>query len=52
MGFKGLVITDGLEMQGVAKHFDAGQVAVMSFTAGNDMLLLPADVPLAYSTLK
>src|SRR5688500_1397037 len=52
MGFKGLVITDGLEMQGVAKHFNSGQVAVMSLEAGNDMLLLPEDIHLAFSTLK
>ncbi|HUR30462.1 MAG TPA: glycoside hydrolase family 3 N-terminal domain-containing protein [Saprospiraceae bacterium] len=52
MGFKGLVITDGLEMQGVAKHFNSGEVAVMSIEAGNDMLLLPEDIQLAFSTLK
>ena len=52
MGFKGLVITDGLEMQGVAKHFDAGEVALMAFDAGNDMLLLSADIALAFNTLK
>ena len=52
MGFRGLVITDGLEMQGVTKYFDAGEVALMAIGAGNDMLLLPQDINLAFSTLK
>ncbi len=52
MGFTGLVFTDGLEMQGVLKHFGAGQVAIMAFNAGNDMLLLPSDIGQAFSSLK
>ncbi len=52
MGFKGLVFTDALEMKGVTKHFDAGQVSIMAFQAGNDMLVLPADISLAFSSLK
>ncbi len=52
MGFKGLVITDGLEMKGVTKNFDAGQVAVMAFNAGNDMLLLPDNIDQAFAALK
>src|SRR5687768_7742434 len=52
MGFKGLVFTDGLEMEGVTKHFDAGQVALLAIKAGNDVLLLPQDIALAFSTLK
>ncbi|MEO6132102.1 MAG: glycoside hydrolase family 3 N-terminal domain-containing protein [Saprospiraceae bacterium] len=52
MGFKGLVITDGLEMKGVTKNFDAGQVAMMAFNAGNDILLLPDNIDLAFTALK
>src|SRR4030095_14741086 len=52
MGFTGLVITDALEMKGVTKNFDAGQVAIMAFEAGNDMLLLPDNINLAFKTLK
>lgn len=52
MGFNGLVFTDALEMKGVTKHFDAGEVAVMAFAAGNDMLVLPEDIALAFTTLK
>ncbi len=52
MGFSGLVITDGLEMKGVTKYFTADEVAVMAFGAGNDMLLLPENMDLAFRGLK
>lgn len=52
MGFKGLVFTDALEMKGVTKNFDAGEIAVMCFKAGNDMLVLPSDIALAFLALK
>jgi len=44
LGYKGLSFTDALEMQGVAKFFPAGEAAVQSLIAGNDMLCLPGDV--------
>ncbi|MDX9882163.1 MAG: glycoside hydrolase family 3 N-terminal domain-containing protein [Prolixibacteraceae bacterium] len=37
-GFQGLVITDGMNMQGVSKQFAAGEAAVMAIRAGNDIL--------------
>lgn len=52
MNFKGLIFTDALEMQGVTKHFDAGQIAIMAFEAGNDLLVLPEDINLAFTALK
>lgn len=44
LGFTGLIYTDALEMQGVAKYYAAGDISVESLIAGNDMLCLPADV--------
>jgi beta-N-acetylhexosaminidase len=43
LGFKGLVITDSLEMGGVAKGFGTGDAAVRAIEAGADTLLMPAD---------
>ncbi len=51
MGFKGLVVTDGLDMKGVTKHFAPGEIEVRAFLAGNDILLLPANVPAAIKGL-
>jgi beta-N-acetylhexosaminidase len=52
MGFKGLVITDALNMRGVTASFKAGDVEVMALLAGNDILLMPENVPLAISSIK
>lgn len=47
MGFKGLVITDALDMKGVSMQFHHGNGALKAFLAGNDILLTPNDVPAA-----
>ena len=52
MGFKGLIITDGLEMKGVTKNFKADEVAIMAIQAGNDILLLSENIDLAFNGLK
>ncbi len=43
LGFKGLVITDSLEMGGIAQGFSAADAAVRALEAGADTLLMPAD---------
>jgi beta-N-acetylhexosaminidase len=43
LGFKGLVVTDALDMGGIAKGFPAGDAAVRAIEAGADTLLMPAD---------
>ncbi len=52
LGYQGLTFTDALNMQGVAKYFPGGEIAVQSVIAGNDMLCLPADVPLTIKRIK
>lgn len=44
LGFKGLVFTDALNMQGVSKYFEPGEVDKIAFLAGNDILLVSEDV--------
>jgi beta-glucosidase-like glycosyl hydrolase len=41
MNFKGLIITDGLEMKGITKYFSSGEIAAQAIIAGNDLLCLP-----------
>jgi len=43
LGFKGLVVTDALEMAGVTKGFNAGEAAVRALEAGADALLMTPD---------
>lgn len=45
MGFDGLIITDGLDMKGVTKYYDKGVVALEALKAGNDILLIPDNIP-------
>lgn len=52
MGFQGLAFTDALNMQGVAKFFNPGEVDVRAFIAGNDVLLFSQNVPLAIEKIK
>ena len=41
MGYKGIIITDALEMKGVAK--DNANAALLAYKAGADILLMPQD---------
>ena len=50
--FKGLAITDALDMQAVAKDYPAGILELKALLAGNDILLCPADVPSAIDTIR
>jgi beta-glucosidase-like glycosyl hydrolase/CubicO group peptidase (beta-lactamase class C family) len=44
LGFKGLAITDALEMKGVSSYFKPGEVELMALKAGNDILLMPPNI--------
>jgi beta-glucosidase-like glycosyl hydrolase/CubicO group peptidase (beta-lactamase class C family) len=52
LGFQGLVITDALNMKGVADYLQPGTVDVSALLAGNDLLLFSKDVPLAVQMIK
>lgn len=52
MGFEGLIITDGLDMKGVTKYYEKGEVAKEAFMAGNDILLIPDDVKASVESIK
>lgn len=45
MGFKGLIITDGLNMKGAANYSTSSEIDLAAILAGNDLLLIPQDVP-------
>lgn len=50
--YKGIVFTDALEMKGVTKHFESGEVEAEALVAGNDILLLPEDLEAAYREVR
>ena len=41
LGFQGLVVTDAMDMQGLASLYDTGEASVRAIEAGADMLLMP-----------
>ena len=53
MGFKGIVVTDALDMAGLTRLYaqNIGRAAVDSFNAGNDVLIIPADLDASYRSL-
>ena len=52
MGFKGLVFTDALNMEGVRKFYPKGVVDAKALVAGNDVLLFTEDVAIAIKEIK
>jgi beta-N-acetylhexosaminidase len=52
MGFNGLIVTDGLDMKGVTSVHPPGTIELLALKAGNDILLLPENVPLAIEMIK
>ena len=43
LGFKGLVVTDAIEMAGIASLYSQGEASVRAVEAGADVLLMPPD---------
>lgn len=51
LGYKGLIISDALDMKGVTNAFNAGNLELQALAAGNDVLLLPADIEKGIQTI-
>lgn len=49
--FNGLVITDGMEMKGVSDKYKNGEAEVKALLAGNDLILLPANVDRTFEAI-
>jgi beta-N-acetylhexosaminidase len=52
LGFQGLIITDGLNMKGAANYATSAQIDLAALQAGNDLLLIPQDVPASIAIIK
>ena len=52
LGFEGLIITDGFDMDGITNYYSDGQAELHALLAGNDILLSPVDVPAAVAAIK
>lgn len=47
LGFRGLTVTDAMTMDGIARGYGVEQSALRAIEAGDDVLLMPPDVPRA-----
>ncbi|MHB0754070.1 glycoside hydrolase family 3 N-terminal domain-containing protein [Polaribacter sp. M15] len=52
LGFNGLIITDGLNMKGAANYATSAEIDLAAIQAGNDLLLIPQDVPASVRLIK
>ena len=53
LGYQGVLVTDALDMAGLTRMYanDIGRASVDSFKAGNDLLLIPADLDASYRSM-
>ena len=53
LGFKGIAVTDALDMAALTSLYapNVGRAAVDAFKAGNDLLIIPADLDASYGAM-
>ncbi len=51
LGFQGIVVTDGMRMQGITDRFSSADAAVDAIEAGADMILGSADIDSAFHSV-
>ena len=51
LGFNGLIFTDALNMKGASNFKEPGEIELAALLAGNDVLLIPQDMPRAMEFL-
>lgn len=48
LNFKGVIISDAMDMAAITEYYEADQAAIMALRAGCDMILMPEDFKKAY----
>ena len=48
LGFGGIIVTDGMRMQGITDHFSSAEAAITVIDAGADAILAVADIDSAF----
>lgn len=49
LGFKGVIVTDALNMKAISEYYTSEQAAVMALKAGCDMIMMPENFLQAYA---
>jgi beta-N-acetylhexosaminidase len=51
LNYNGLIITDSLEMKAISSYWTPSEAALKAFTAGADIILMPASLDKAYNSI-
>ena len=51
MGYRGVIITDAMDMKAISEYYGSGQAAVLALKAGCDMILMPENFEEAYAAV-
>lgn len=51
LGYKGLVLSDALDMGAIEKNYGSGEASLLAFEAGNDIILMPKDFFAGYDAI-
>ncbi|MBE6933297.1 MAG: glycoside hydrolase family 3 protein [Ruminococcaceae bacterium] len=51
MGYRGIILTDALDIPAITDHYDSGEAALNAVNAGADMMLCPEDLDEAIQAL-
>ena len=51
LGYKGVIITDAMNMKAISDYYGSGEAAIMAFKAGCDMVLMPENFKEAYDAV-
>ena len=51
LGYKGVILSDALDMGAIEKNYGSGEACVLAFEAGNDILLMPKDFYAGYDAV-
>ncbi len=52
LGYEGIIISDAMDMGAIKSHYTPREAAVMAFSAGTDIILMPANIPEAQEGIK
>ncbi len=52
LGFRGIIMTDSLQMKALTDYYGVSETAVRAVQAGCDILLMPSDLPTTVSALE
>jgi len=52
LGFRGVVVTDALNMGAIVNTYGPGEAAVRALLAGDDVLLMPTDIPATVAAIQ